>query len=193
MNGNTIAIENSILNYTPLLMLRKFKGNPILDEYSVWQYFLSQNLIESQDNNEISNLIRKSIKLSILSLGIGLIINRYISIINLKGKSISQLYLIIRLPIRLSIMLLSFKFIAFNPIVSNVIRLHYYLNMKYSERFKNFNITCDPLTMNPYFFENSLTQEQKDIKQIEYNKLKGRHSLLIIQSKELELSLKTNI
>jgi hypothetical protein len=192
MNESNLAIENSILNYTPLLMIKQFKGNPILDEYSVWQYLLNQNLIETKDKNEISNLIRKSIKLTFLSFGIGLIINRYVSIINIKGKSISQLYFILRIPIRLSFFLISFKFFAFDSIISNVIKLHYYLNMKYSERFKRFNITCDPLSMNPYFFEDNITPEQREIKQLEYNKLKGRHSLLIIQSKELETSLKSN-
>ena len=193
-NNEVMADPNeiSILNYLPKVMLQEQQmPNPIMMEFGIWSYFLEQNLIEPQDKKEINKFKKNAIKYSLVSLFAGGLLNRGLSMIKIKGKDILKIPFLLRVPIRLGVFGFALYFITFNPMLSNLMRLHYYLNMKYSKRLQLFNSTCDPKVMNTLFLDDpALTPEQRDIKKFEYDKVRSRHAMIMEQNKAFEMMSK---
>jgi len=192
INDNFDPIKYSILNHVPSLKLAQYSGNPLMDEMMLWKEFKDQNLLEPNDKKEINHFMKKSFKLLIVTFAVGGILNRGLSKIKIRSFELFKLHFLIRFPIRLSLFGISFYFIGFNPLMNNLMKLHYYLNMKYCERYKQYNINCDPKTMNPLFIDDpNLSSEGKEIRRLEYDKIRSKHSMLMMQNKEYEQMMKS--
>ncbi len=191
-NDNFDPIKYSLLNHAPSIMLAQFSGNPLMDEMFLWKGFKDQNLLEPNDKKEINHFMKKSFKLLIVTVAAGGVLNRGLSKIKIGSFEFFKLHFLLRFPIRLTVFGLSFYFIGFNPLMNNLMKLHYYLNMKYCERYKQYNINCDPKTMNPLFLDDpSLSTEEKEIRRFEYDKIRSKQSMLMMQNREYEQMMKS--
>lgn len=181
----------SIIEALPAIMRSQLSQQPFMDEMSLWATLNEQNLIEKKDKKEFSNFVKKCVKLSILAIISGTIINRGLTKLTIRKKKFMNLFFLLRLPIRLSIYLATFSFLVYPPTLNHFTRLHYYMNNKYYYRYKKFNITGDPLEMNTLFVNDpSYTPEEKEAKKALYEKVKQQQMMMIMEMKEMEKMMK---
>lgn len=177
----------SILEHVPNFMKAQLTGNPLMDELSIWYNFNQSNLIEKKDKSEIRNFIKSSVKLGIISMLIGGILNRGVTLIKIKNREFMNLHFIFRFLVRSSIFGACLLALTFQPMFYNFIKLHYYMNVKYAGRYKRYNENCDPLEMNPFFLaDESLSKEEKEIQKLLYDKIRGRQTMMMMQAREMD-------
>jgi len=185
--------EDSIINFVPTAFLQQLSGNILMDELQIWKGLLDQYLIEYNDRKQVSELMRRSIKLFILSFSIGCVGNRGLSLLKFKSFEFFRLYFLIRFPIRLSIFLLSFYIFLVNPMLNNIFQLRSYMNNKYMIRYRDYNEKCDPLIMNPYILnEPNMSNEEKEIRKLEMDKIRSQQLMIVLQSREMENQFRQN-
>lgn len=181
----------SILEYVPLFMKMNLTGNPLMDEMALWQAFSQQGLIENVDIKESKTFVRKAVKHSLVSIILATILNRGLTKVKIGKKSFLDYRIFIKLPIRLSIFGLCIGFLTFNPMFNHFIRLHYYMNTKYSYRYKRFNEEAEPLIMNPQFYSDpSYSPSEKESRKALYEKVKVQQLQMNMEGKEMERLMK---
>jgi hypothetical protein len=187
LNAPTVSIIESL----PPLMKSQLSKNPLMDEMSLWASFNEQNLIEKKDKKEFSNFIKKCVKLSLLAIVTGTVLNRGLTKLTIRKKKFLDFSLLIKIPVRFLIYFACVKLIVFNPTLKDFTRLHYYMNHKYSNRYKRFNITGDPLEMNTLFINDpSFTPEENEAKKALYEKVKQQQTMMIMEMKEMDKMMK---
>lgn len=179
--------EDSIINFVPTAFLQQLSGNIMMDEMQIWKSLNDQYLLEYNDRKQVSGLIRKSVKLFILSFSIGCLGNRGLSLLKYKSFEFFRIPFLLRLPIRFSMFILSFYIFLINPILNSTFQLRAYMNNKYMIRFKEYNEKCDPLIMNPLILnEPNMSNEEKEIRKLEVDKIRSQQLMIVLQSREFE-------
>lgn len=179
--------EDSIINFVPTAFLQQLSGNIMMDEMQIWKSLNDQYLLEYNDRNQVSGLIRKSLKLFILSFSIGCIGNRGLSLLKYKSFEFFRIPFLLRFPIRFSIFMLSFYIFLINPMLNSTFQLRTYMNNKYMIRYKEYNEKCDPLIMNPLILnEPNMSNEDKEIRKLEVDKIRSQQLMIVLQSREIE-------
>lgn len=178
---------HSVLEYTPLILQDQFSGNPMMDELSIWGQLYTFNLIEKKDIKIVKKELITSIKYGLVSVIAASILNRGLTKINIKGFRFMRMNFILRLFIRFSI----FSGFIYGGCViksfSNFLKLHYYFNLKYADRYRRLNITAEPLIMNPNFYTDpSYTTDEADSMKAYYDQVKQNLFSMNMQEKQMK-------
>mmetsp|Transcript_2677 Transcript_2677/g.2743 ORF Transcript_2677/g.2743 Transcript_2677/m.2743 type:complete len:217 (+) Transcript_2677:27-677(+) len=183
--------HRSILDHIPNLMKTQLTGNILMDEMAVWGMIHEQKLFESKDIKEMKSFIKRAVKLSLIAMVTGTVLNRRITKLKLRNKQFLDLSILVKFPIRLGIFAVTFYMIALNPLFKHFIRLHYYMNYKYSDRYRRFNEVGDPLIMNPLFLTDpSYTSEEAEVRKMLFERVRSQTMMMIMEGKEMEKMMK---
>lgn len=167
----------------------------LMTELSMWQFFNQNGLIEEKDIGEVKNFFKSASKLFAVGTLIGIGLNRFFTTIwwN-KSNPLNKIYgvnFFARLTCRLLIFTSVNYVICFNKSVDNFIRLHFYMNCKYSRRLKKFNDDGEPLLMNPTFYsDESYSNEDQQLKRMMYEKIRYQMKMMVMEGKEMEKHMK---
>lgn len=190
MNFINNAKIHSILNHVPVFLQTQLQGNPLMDELGIWQMLNEQNLIETKDKKEFKNVLKRGVKVLIFSTIVSAMLNMGLTRLKIRGRRFINLTMFLRLPVRFAIFGLNYYLFIVGFLFNHMIRLHFYMNYKYSDRFKLYNETGDPLVMNPLFLNDpTYKPEEAESKKILYEKVKQTQLMMNMQSKEFEKML----
>ena len=167
----------------------------LMTELSMWQFFHQNGLIEEKDIGEIKGLFKTVAKHFSVGCLIGIGLNRFFTGIwwN-KSNPLNKIYgvnFFTRLACRILIFTGVNYFICFSKAVDNFIKIHYYMNVKYSKRLKKFNDDGEPLIMNPTFYnDENLSNEDQQLKKMMYEKVRYQMKMMVLEGKEMEKLMK---
>ena len=195
------GIPESIIDNLPAFMKIQMEQSEqqieksLMTELSMWQFFNQNGLIEEKDIREIKNFFKSASKLFAIGSLIGIGLNRFFTTIwwN-KSNRLNKIYgvnFFARLTCRLLIFTSVNYVICFNKSVDSFIRLHFYMNCKYSKRLKKFNDDGEPLLMNPTFYnDESYSNEDQQLKRMMYEKIRYQMKMMVMEGKEMEKHMK---
>jgi hypothetical protein len=169
MEKNNLNVNQTRREYIPTRSILEichpfFKQNStgyiLIDELFIYYNFYDQKLMMRKDRNECQKFVKRGGKLMLLSLFIGGVINRFLTLSN--PFNMNKLRFIFRLPIRLLVYSLPLYFVFYSKSFEHFILLRDKLNEEYIPRFKRFQRTGDTLLMNPYILEEAETEDDKE-------------------------------
>lgn len=182
--------HRSILNHAPLLMKRQMQGNPLIDELSIWSMLSTQGLIEQNDMKLLKQTLRNTFKyILFFSLLTGFSNRILTKKLIIRQKRFLDYNIFMRMFCRCSIIGV-FSYFLYNKVFDSFVRIHYYMNYKYSERYRKYNIEGEPLIMNPSFLNHpSYSSSEIEIRKALYDKTKSQQMQIIFEEKEIEKML----